>query len=1002
MAFDIQAAKKEGYSDTEIADYLASKRKFDLAGAREEGYSDTEIVKHLQPKRPFLHKVLHKAVDLLTAGHAYGEYGPEQPEVSFDASGKMTNRIANVPTGDPGFFQDPVTFGAMAAVQGARVAGQAVAPMATRLSRGALAAGREGLGWLTGGGSEVPQLVKAGAKGVARVAEIPNLAKTATERAGKPFAEVPVKMGAETVQPATRVATEATPRVVEPLPEANVVPPELGGRVPDSLIPEIKGGVTGELPKYAEGSAINLERLNTTEDVSQFINQRAKAASQKIGKRKVSWEETRAHAEALGWDEKAIKREWDKTGGISAAKIDATRQININEISELHKMIRELPDDRTMLTPEIRAKYMDVMDTIRVTSQMASEAGRSLNIHKRVLQNDPAFKATSEFNRVLNRIAGKGIKRTDDLIMQLKDLDFNDPAAINRFVYDVTKSNWEKLSDGAFELWINGLLSSPLTHIVNTTSNALTLAYTYPERLLATGIEAARAKVTRTPREMFFGETAQDIFSVSKGLQDAWRRFGTAMRKGDMANKLDYRPTAFPEDVAKLMPTRALIAEDAFFKGFIENAELNRLAYRQAFKEGLKGKALQDKIVDLLAHPTESMLEAVVKRGKYLTYQKELGAAGSLIFRARETVPGLKYFVPFVKTPANIAKFALERSPLYLPIAVSKALKGQLKGAALSEQLAKPLMGTMLATTIYQLAEQGYVTGGLPKKAGERNEKLSTGWQPYSIKIGDTYHSFGRLEPLGSILGMAADMSQIKKEMNENDKFNLAAGIMGSITENISNKTFMQGFTNLIQGISDPGRYGANMVRKLAGSAIPSVSGAINRSIDPNVRDIRGIGDTLQSRIVGASESLPSKLTVWGEPIERPGSAVGRFLSPMQMSKEKGSPVERELLRLDLDIGYPSRKIGNVELNPDEYWGMVQAGSKPAKVLLDALVQSSTWKAKSAYQKERAINSLVDRFRKSAHEKMIVKLIKDGRLRPSNEKEAAYLANQFGIKANRR
>jgi len=125
-------------------------------------------------------------------------------------------------------------------------------------------------------------------------------------------------------------------------------------------------------------------------------------------------------------------------------------------------------------------------------------------------------------------------------------------------------------------------------------------------------------------------------------------------------------------------------------------------------------------------------------------------------------------------------------------------------------------------------------------------------------------------------------------------------------------------------------------------------------------------------------------------------------LSPMQMSKEKGSPVERELLRLDLDIGYPSRKIGNVELNPDEYWGMVQAGSKPAKVLLDALVQSSTWKAKSAYQKERAINSLVDRFRKSAHEKMIVKLIKDGRLRPSNEKEAAYLANQFGIKANRR
>ena len=47
MAFDIQGAKKEGYSDREIADYLASQKKFDLKGARKEGYSDEEIIKHL-------------------------------------------------------------------------------------------------------------------------------------------------------------------------------------------------------------------------------------------------------------------------------------------------------------------------------------------------------------------------------------------------------------------------------------------------------------------------------------------------------------------------------------------------------------------------------------------------------------------------------------------------------------------------------------------------------------------------------------------------------------------------------------------------------------------------------------------------------------------------------------------------------------------------------------------------------------------------------------------
>lgn len=47
MAFDVRRALQEGYSYSEIAEYLAGKRKFNLVGARNEGYSDEEIVKHL-------------------------------------------------------------------------------------------------------------------------------------------------------------------------------------------------------------------------------------------------------------------------------------------------------------------------------------------------------------------------------------------------------------------------------------------------------------------------------------------------------------------------------------------------------------------------------------------------------------------------------------------------------------------------------------------------------------------------------------------------------------------------------------------------------------------------------------------------------------------------------------------------------------------------------------------------------------------------------------------
>lgn len=45
--FDAEAARKAGYSDAEIAEYLASQQQFDAKAARKAGYSDTELIAHL-------------------------------------------------------------------------------------------------------------------------------------------------------------------------------------------------------------------------------------------------------------------------------------------------------------------------------------------------------------------------------------------------------------------------------------------------------------------------------------------------------------------------------------------------------------------------------------------------------------------------------------------------------------------------------------------------------------------------------------------------------------------------------------------------------------------------------------------------------------------------------------------------------------------------------------------------------------------------------------------
>ncbi len=785
----------------------------------------------------------------------------------------------------------------------------------------------------------------------------------------KPYATMPITPQ-EAVKP-VGVGVKSGIEVTKPIPkqEIPIPPPTMS-----SLEATVKGGQTGPLPKYAEKSSINLERLDTTDDVKHLINNLTKEQELKIGKRKVSWEETRQKAEDLGWNVDEVKKAFQAKGSFSAAEIEATRQVNINAITDLHTMLKTIPVDRAAYTPEMRATVLDALDSIRVTSQASSEAGRALNIHKKILARDEQFQEVSQMNRVLKTLEGNGIKRTDDVIDALKGIDFNNPGEVNRFVYNATKTRWQKISDRAYEIWINGLLSQPLTHIVNTTSNTLTLIGQYPERLVGAGIEKARVGLGvlgGKTQERFAGETLQDAFSVIQGIKNGTKRFLDSAKTGKMGEtKLETHISTLPPWMQKFTPARALGAEDEFFKGFIENSEMNRLAYRKASQEGLKGQAKADRITGLLSNPTEEMLEATAQKAKYLTYQKELGKVGSWVMKGKGTVPGLKYFIPFVRTPVNIVKFSLERTPANIPRIAYKAAKGELAGGALSEEIAKTVTGGMLGFSAYLMAKEGYVTGGGPKNTEERDELFRTGWLPYAFHLGGKYYSFARLEPLASILGISADFAELEKHMNEDEKTKVGIALGTSVSKNFTSKTFMQGFSNVNDAISDPGRFGPKFIQNLAGSVVPSVLGGITRAIDPEIREVKGILDTVRARIPGLSGALPAKIDIWGNPIERPGSPAMRFLSPIQVSEAKGDPIDIELSKLKINLGMPSKKIKNTELKPDEYRQMVIETGKVAKPELNKLIKADWYKRLSNEEKEREIRKIVRNARDNAKDKM--------------------------------
>lgn len=403
-----------------------------------------------------------------------------------------------------------------------------------------------------------------------------------------------------------------------------------------------------------------------------------------------------------------------------------------------------------------------------------------------------------------------------------------------------------------------------------------------------------------------------------------------------------------------------------FFKRFIEADELSGLAYRKASQEGLKGQAFKDRIKDIIANPTEEMLEQVAQEAKYLTYQKDLGKVGKWVMKGRDIVPGLKYFVPFIRTPINIAKFSLERTPLNIPRIVYKVGKGELQGGELSDEVAKVLMGGLLGTTSYLLVDGGYITGGGPKQKAQRDELFRTGWQPYSFKANGNYYSYGSLEPLGSIVGTTADFYELSKKMTEDEKIKVGNSIAKAISRNITNKTFTQGFARLNDAITDPEQYLDQTLESLGGSVVPGIAVGITRVIDPNIREVKGILDRVRSRIPILSEDVPKRFNIWGEPIERGGHPLSRILSPFQISETQGTPIDTELVRLKLNLGMPSRTIKGKEMKKDKYVEYLQDAGQKAKTTLNQFIQGHYYNQLNDEQKQNEIKNIVNKIREES------------------------------------
>lgn len=736
------------------------------------------------------------------------------------------------------------------------------------------------------------------------------------------------------------------------------------------------GGPVGGMLAYGaplpEGTGalhrVNLENIDAGYDVKKVIvdeGLRSRGKLDEARRGKQSHEATQELADAMGMTaDELLKRQ--KGQAYNAEQATAARNLLVASAERVDQLGKEA--NKRGSSKETLDRWRQALLThTKIQAEVegiAAEAGRTLEAHK------IKSKSTELYRQLL-----EGVKPED-----INGLSPGDLARKLRPLLRVTKA------DMFFEAWINFLLSGPKTHLSNILSNELTLKFKAPERAVAAAIDLVRSLGPGQKRERYFGESVAGLMSAKTGMLDGIRAGLDALIRelppegGDKVEGAKFQ--AIPGKLGKVMrtPVRLLSAEDVLFKARAYAGELYARAYRKAASEGLAGKRLVERTKELISSPTEEMITAAKAEADVATFTNPYGEWGKKLNSLRQ-IPAMRWVVPFLRTPTNIAKFALARTPLNFVRLGYKIARGQLKGGAVSDELAKPVLGSTISMAAVALAKAGLVTGGGPTSQAEKDRLYRTGWRPYSIKVGDQYIGFGRLEPLSSIFGMAVDFAESandpEKRLDEK-----AIAMSYSVGRNISSKTFLKGLSGAMNAMLDPERYGDNFIESMAGSMVPSVVNTVKQVQDPTMRQAEGPWEKIKGRIPWVSESVVPRRDIWGRAVQIEETAVERAASPISRSTAKDDPVDTEVNRLKLNLGMPpkkldmghdkgGKKIEAYEMNPMEYDAYVVASGEEAYKLAKSIMQTPGYKQANDERKKEMIETRINRARDRARREML-------------------------------
>lgn len=670
-----------------------------------------------------------------------------------------------------------------------------------------------------------------------------------------------------------------------------------------------------KLPKYAR--SVNLERQRIEVEAKLHELELSKGLGPKI---RVTNKETIDKASKIvqGWKENPLQyknRIQELKNGKSlptAAESVAHRVMNADKQMEFVDLAKKW--ERGEVPKQVLDDYQNAIKesaSFKEVDAQASEAGRLLQSHNILVGRYELFKTMQKLTKSLN----------EKQLKALNKIDWSDPDSIKMFKDRYIDS--PKLQEYLYEAWYNAILSGPPTHVVNFVNNTIWGAFQIPHRVLEGGVDKALNMMTGRERTKFASEAVPMLAGygpgIKRGAKAAWRVIrGKSIADdidskwmkdmGHIAGAFSHSPNEFVRGIGKVItpPTKALRAMDVWAGSIAYSQQAAALARRAALKKGLKGierKVFEKEWLQNLPNNKVAQKQLSEYR-KYAVFTDDPGNIGKAVMYARKKIPGARLVIPFVRTIGNLIKRGVEMTP---GVGLSVA-----KGQNLTDVIAKQISGSIILYTVFDKILKGKITGPMPTDPAERASWYRQNKKPWSIMIGDTWYSYRRAEPFGTVIAFAVNTyNSITNAGDEDTATDMFLNAANEFKNYVIDSSYAQGVAKVLN------RYGKlkGAIQRTVASFIPysSFFRSINRAYEAimegkaYVRDDESWFGAFSQTFPGLYKGQPIRLNVWGERESFPGGPV-RHIIPFKWAEEKGGILEKSLEELNIYPGLPSKK----------------------------------------------------------------------------------------------